>query len=196
MMSDGEKDSVPMLADADARTTFRRGRTRRFTGRSASMFSPATSFDEGGSLPANDAEGEGGATFRTGPLRRRPAAPQFVPMSGPLYGGRHRGTPTPPPPALPPEDLSNAPAAPPTGEVSQVRWADEGGGYGARRNQHLLDSGQLGMCNDPYCTTCPAAYHSSAVPPPGRHGGSASQSTDVIREHPGRSAALEVGRPQ
>lgn len=26
--------------------------------------------------------------------------------------------------------------------------------YG-RRNEHLLMSGQLGMCNDPYCTTCP-----------------------------------------
>lgn len=23
------------------------------------------------------------------------------------------------------------------------------------KNEHLLRSGQLGMCNDPYCTTCP-----------------------------------------
>lgn len=27
------------------------------------------------------------------------------------------------------------------------------------KNEHLLKSGQLGMCNDPYCTTCPTYYH-------------------------------------
>ncbi|KAI3796845.1 hypothetical protein L1987_39531 [Smallanthus sonchifolius] len=26
-------------------------------------------------------------------------------------------------------------------------------------NEHLLRSGQLGMCNDPYCTTCPTSYY-------------------------------------
>jgi cyclic nucleotide gated channel len=29
-------------------------------------------------------------------------------------------------------------------------------------NAHLMRSGQLGMCNDPYCTTCPLYYHSTA----------------------------------
>ncbi|KAJ9542673.1 hypothetical protein OSB04_029179 [Centaurea solstitialis] len=28
-----------------------------------------------------------------------------------------------------------------------------------QKNEHLLRSGQLGMCNDPYCTTCPSAYN-------------------------------------
>ncbi|XP_057247070.1 probable cyclic nucleotide-gated ion channel 20, chloroplastic isoform X2 [Beta vulgaris subsp. vulgaris] len=27
------------------------------------------------------------------------------------------------------------------------------------KNTHLLRSGQLGMCNDPYCTTCPSDYN-------------------------------------
>ncbi|XP_024973474.1 probable cyclic nucleotide-gated ion channel 20, chloroplastic isoform X1 [Cynara cardunculus var. scolymus] len=27
------------------------------------------------------------------------------------------------------------------------------------KNEHLLRSGQLGMCNDPYCTTCPSSYN-------------------------------------
>ncbi|KAK4402512.1 putative cyclic nucleotide-gated ion channel 20, chloroplastic [Sesamum angolense] len=29
----------------------------------------------------------------------------------------------------------------------------------AGKNEHLLKSGQLGMCNDPYCTTCPTYYN-------------------------------------
>lgn len=27
------------------------------------------------------------------------------------------------------------------------------------KNEHLLRSGQLGVCNDPYCTTCPIFYN-------------------------------------
>nr|GEW47040.1 probable cyclic nucleotide-gated ion channel 20, chloroplastic [Tanacetum cinerariifolium] len=30
---------------------------------------------------------------------------------------------------------------------------------GEAKNEHLIRSGQLGMCNDPYCTTCPSAYN-------------------------------------
>ncbi|KAL1318218.1 hypothetical protein AAHE18_15G190300 [Arachis hypogaea] len=30
-----------------------------------------------------------------------------------------------------------------------------------KENQHLMRSGQLGMCNDPYCTTCPTYFKSS-----------------------------------
>ena len=29
---------------------------------------------------------------------------------------------------------------------------------GMDKNEHLLKSGQLGMCNDPYCTTCPTSF--------------------------------------
>ncbi|KAL1318212.1 hypothetical protein HN51_070490 [Arachis hypogaea] len=31
----------------------------------------------------------------------------------------------------------------------------------ARKNEHLLNSGELGMCDDPYCTTCPANFKDS-----------------------------------
>ncbi|KAG5021444.1 hypothetical protein JHK85_017786 [Glycine max] len=30
-----------------------------------------------------------------------------------------------------------------------------------RKNEHLMRSGQLGMCNDPYCTTCPTYFKAS-----------------------------------
>ena len=30
-----------------------------------------------------------------------------------------------------------------------------------RKNEHLLRSGLLGMCNDPYCTTCPTYFRAS-----------------------------------
>ena len=36
------------------------------------------------------------------------------------------------------------------------------------KNEHLLRSGQLGMCNDPYCTTCPSYYNDR--PPKGKRG--------------------------
>ncbi|XP_073131684.1 probable cyclic nucleotide-gated ion channel 20, chloroplastic [Henckelia pumila] len=40
--------------------------------------------------------------------------------------------------------------------MANIHWSsDEYGG----KNEHLLKSGQLGMCNDPYCTTCPTYYN-------------------------------------
>ena len=30
-----------------------------------------------------------------------------------------------------------------------------------RKNEHLLRSGQLGMCDDPYCTTCTTYFKAS-----------------------------------
>jgi cyclic nucleotide gated channel len=31
------------------------------------------------------------------------------------------------------------------------------------KHANLLRSGQLGMCNDPYCTTCPSYYNRKAA---------------------------------
>jgi len=33
-------------------------------------------------------------------------------------------------------------------------------------NEHLLRSGKLGVCNDPYCTTCPTYFKSSQLSNP------------------------------
>lgn len=32
-----------------------------------------------------------------------------------------------------------------------------------RKNEHLWKSGQLGMCSDPYCTTCPTYFKASQL---------------------------------
>ncbi|MFS7918852.1 hypothetical protein Hanom_Chr03g00206041 [Helianthus anomalus] len=34
-----------------------------------------------------------------------------------------------------------------------------GGNYHGTKSEHLLRSGQLGMCNDPFCTACPSTYY-------------------------------------
>nr|KAJ0223954.1 hypothetical protein LSAT_V11C200057500 [Lactuca sativa] len=33
----------------------------------------------------------------------------------------------------------------------------------SHQSEHLMKSGQLGMCDDPYCTTCPAAYKARSM---------------------------------
>ncbi|XAR53146.1 hypothetical protein NMG60_11021569 [Bertholletia excelsa] len=44
--------------------------------------------------------------------------------------------------------------------MDQDQWPDNNGG----KNEHLMRSGQLGMCNDPYCTTCPTYYNVKGQP--------------------------------
>ncbi|KAJ0702466.1 putative cyclic nucleotide-binding domain, Ion transport domain, rmlC-like jelly roll [Helianthus annuus] len=39
-------------------------------------------------------------------------------------------------------------------KLHKTRWGDT-----EAKNEHLLKSGRLGMCNDPYCTTCPSSYY-------------------------------------
>ncbi|PWA98503.1 cyclic nucleotide-binding transporter 1 [Artemisia annua] len=40
-------------------------------------------------------------------------------------------------------------------KIRKHQGADDGK---EAKNEHLLRSGQLGLCNDPYCTTCPTPY--------------------------------------
>ncbi|KAI7729652.1 hypothetical protein M8C21_015745 [Ambrosia artemisiifolia] len=46
-------------------------------------------------------------------------------------------------------------------EQENIRHYKGQGGDNAHgtKNENLLRSGQLGMCNDPYCTTCPSTYY-------------------------------------
>lgn len=151
-MADLEKDEVPMLLETDqASLESGESKLRRLVSRtrSASMSIPMSSME------SYDRE----STFvgHTGPLRSERKTP-FVQMSGPLYAtNRHGNIPRP-----------NVNA---TGNKAVESMAEKFALHGrvgndrqtnyAHKNEHLLRSGQLGMCNDPYCTTCPTYFKTS-----------------------------------
>lgn len=130
-MAEHEKDYVPMLSGNIE--------MRRFTARSASM-----------SVPPNASyDGEDSLVFHTGPLRTQRTTEYGV-AGGPLsrnrkpenhwtgHGKLHNRSQ-----AVMPEVLGGG-AFPDTNYVM--------------RNEHLLMSGPLGLCNNPDCTECPAVY--------------------------------------
>lgn len=130
-MAEHEKDYVPMLSGNIE--------MRRFTARSASM-----------SVPPNASyDGEDSLVFHTGPLRTQRTTEYGVP-GGPSsrnrkpenhwtgHGKLHNRSQ-----AVMPEVLGGG-AFPDTNYVT--------------RNEHLLMSGPLGLCNNPDCTECPAVY--------------------------------------
>ncbi|KAB1200234.1 putative cyclic nucleotide-gated ion channel 20, chloroplastic [Morella rubra] len=151
-MASFEKDNVPMLSGMNGQSSeehadpqFQRS---AYMTRSASLFIPMNStesFDRGTNLVGH-----------TGPLRRERKT-HLIQMSGPLY------------PSHKPENLfllnqgmtgqnkaeTLVGTCPPLKGKDQDDWLHES--Y-VGKNEHLLRSGQLGMCNDPYCTTCPT-YH-------------------------------------
>ncbi|KAJ0104511.1 hypothetical protein Patl1_19486 [Pistacia atlantica] len=96
----------------------------------------------------------------TGPLRNERRTP-FIQMSGPLYVSRNRennfrlnqGVTSI---QMPERKIETYPSF---SGMEQNDWSEDS--Y-ARKNEHLLRSGQLGMCNDPYCTTCPTFYNYQA----------------------------------
>ncbi|KAK4427000.1 putative cyclic nucleotide-gated ion channel 20, chloroplastic [Sesamum alatum] len=134
-MDASERDEIPMLSatylQADDRndSTSRRFSTRT---RSASMSIPMTSLES--------SENEHHLVGFTGPLRNEWRSTTFVRTSGPLYVNRNH------------ESIFQRPSI---DRAENNGWpvSDNGG-----KNEHLLKSGQLGMCNDPYCTTCPTYY--------------------------------------
>ncbi|KAA8542914.1 hypothetical protein F0562_024051 [Nyssa sinensis] len=92
----------------------------------------------------------------TGPLKNERRTP-LIQMSGPLYiscknenffrptqGATGRNT----------TDV-RVEKYPSFNGMGQSDWPDSYAG----KNEHLLKSGQLGICNDPYCTTCPTYYN-------------------------------------
>lgn len=147
-MAASEKDVVPMLSATDSQTDESTdNQYRRFSSRtrSASL-----------SIPTNSMESyytENALLGFTGPLRNERRTP-FVQMSGPLYVS-HK----------PEKNLRSSQVAlgrkstGPTVERYPSVAARESNGWVnddySVKNEHLLRSGQLGMCNDPYCTTCP-----------------------------------------
>ena len=153
-MTDHERDEVPMLSDTHPQSSneYLELQIERFVSRtrSASISIPMNSMDSYERSEVN-------LVGHTGPLRTQPKTP-FLAMSGPLYANRGR-----------PDNLlrlpqgvtgqeaveSTAEKFPSTKATNENEWTNDD--YAAK-NEHLLRSGQLGMCNDPYCTTCPTFY--------------------------------------
>ncbi|WCJ34744.1 cyclic nucleotide gated channel 19 [Euphorbia peplus] len=148
-MAGCDKDEVPMLSDVhpqlfdenvDSRFPAAFSRTR-----SASISISMESF-----------ENEANLVGYTGPLRSARRAP-IIQMSGPIYtnrktdtvlqtnhGGRGQKI------AKPKVEKAST-----FNEIDQPNWTND---QYPGKNENLLRSGQLGVCNDPYCTTCPTYY--------------------------------------
>ncbi|XP_062158144.1 probable cyclic nucleotide-gated ion channel 20, chloroplastic [Alnus glutinosa] len=151
-MAGFEKDDIPMLSDTNGQSSHEHVDSQfqklAYRTRSASI-----------SIPMNSVESYESETIlvgHTGPLRSERRTP-FTQMSGPLYVGRK------------PENLIRPNQAiagcktveplkgnfPSSNGKDPVDWPHD---IYTGKNEHLLRSGQLGMCNDPYCTTCPIYY--------------------------------------
>ncbi|KAG6673151.1 hypothetical protein I3842_16G097500 [Carya illinoinensis] len=148
-MSGFEKDDIPMLSDTNgqfldqhADSQFQRFAYRT---RSASISIPMDSMESYAS--------ETNLVGYTGPLRSERRTP-FIQMSGPLYVSRK-----PENLFLPNQGVTGPKTMEPLASKftsfkgkDQDDWPHDNN-FG--KNEHLLRSGQLGMCDDPYCTTCP-----------------------------------------
>nr|XP_009761447.1 PREDICTED: probable cyclic nucleotide-gated ion channel 20, chloroplastic isoform X2 [Nicotiana sylvestris] len=150
-----EKDDMPMLSPSFPQSDENDGfQNRRFTyrTRSASLSMPTSSMDSFG----NDSSFVG----YTGPLRSE-GRTSLVHMSGPLYISRKPENSFRPTPAA----VVHKPSLPATEKYPSIGSAERNGWPNndyTGKNEHLLKSGQLGMCSDPYCTTCPTYYHLKA----------------------------------
>ncbi|CAN0902221.1 Probable cyclic nucleotide-gated ion channel 20, chloroplastic [Linum grandiflorum] len=153
-MADYDRDETPMLSAADAQLSdepvhdaiYREVLLRA---RSASVAVPNDPYEIGNRLAGY-----------TGPLRSERKTP-LSQLSGPLYVSRQT------------EDISlqnraltltksldqNIEIFPSLKTTDQDEWSCDST-HGAR-NEHLMRSGQLGMCSDPYCTTCPMYYNTN-----------------------------------
>ncbi|KAJ6874858.1 hypothetical protein NC652_034541 [Populus alba x Populus x berolinensis] len=154
-MANHDKDNIPTLSDTHPESVDENvdSQFRPFLYRTQSAST---------SIPLDSMESYGSETNIvgfTGPLRSARKAP-LVQMSGPLYINRNtenlflarHGVTTRKKVDSKPEKY------PSLNGRDKNDWDDN---YTAT-NAHLMRSGQLGMCNDPYCTTCPLYYHSTA----------------------------------
>lgn len=141
-----EKDEVPMLSANENEAS----QVRRFSyrTRSASVSIPMNYMDS--------YENENNLVGHSGSLRNERRTP-FIQMSGPLYvNSKNENLFQPTQHAI--ERKITEPGLekfPSFNGMDQNDWHNNN--Y-AGKNEHLFRSGQLGMCNDPYCTTCPSYY--------------------------------------
>ncbi|GLU18420.1 hypothetical protein SLE2022_347240 [Rubroshorea leprosula] len=151
-MAGYDKDEVPVLSDDNPDSRFQTFLSRT---RSASISIPMNSIES--------YESTANLVGHTGPLRNERRIP-LIQMSGPLYINRKPGNSYYPYQGATGHQLVEPKVEkfPSFNEADQNDWSDDNK---AGKNEHLLRSGQLGMCNDPYCTTCPTFYNFNAVQP-------------------------------
>ncbi|KAG5233817.1 cyclic nucleotide-gated ion channel family protein [Salix suchowensis] len=151
-MADHEKDDAPMLSDTHPKLMDEEVDSR---------FSPIPSRtpSESISITVNSMESYGFANRvgYTGPLRRERKAP-LVQMSGPLYINRNTENLFPANHGV----TARKKVEPKPQSYVSFKGMDQNNrdDINTATNTNLMRSGQLGMCNDPYCTTCPSYYHS------------------------------------
>ncbi|XP_031404830.1 probable cyclic nucleotide-gated ion channel 20, chloroplastic isoform X2 [Punica granatum] len=152
-MADSERDVIPMLSAAQEQNSggYEDPRFRAL---------PPRTWRASVSIPSGSTESSPNQTHLvgyTGPLRSIRKA-TFSTLSGPIYG-------SPRPeyffrPNQGGEGRNEVECAickyPSFSMKDQNVWPKD---RNAGKNKHLRRSGQLGMCNDPYCTTCPTYYH-------------------------------------
>ncbi|AEE75994.1 unnamed protein product [Arabidopsis thaliana] len=151
MASHNENDDIPMLPISDPSS---RTRARAFTSRSRSVSL---------SNPTSSIEGFDTSTVvlgYTGPLRTQ-RRPPLVQMSGPLTSTRKHEPLFLPHPSSDSVGVSSQPERYPSFAALEHKNSSED--EFVLKHANLLRSGQLGMCNDPYCTTCPSYYNRKAA---------------------------------
>lgn len=148
-MAEFEKDEVPMLSDTHPKhsnepvdSKFQRHVPRT---RSVSISIPM--------IPMDPCERDTNLVGHTGPLRSQRKTP-FNQMSGPLYVTHRPGNLFQQNIVAPPGIKAVENEIP---SFCGMNGNDSQNNY-AGKNEHLVRSGPLGMCNDPYCTTCPTYF--------------------------------------
>lgn len=142
-----EKDVVPMLSATDSQADESdEFQYRRFSYRTRRSLS----------IPANSMESydtQNNLFGFTGPLRNERRT-SYIQMSGPLHVSQ-----TPMNNLRPSQVPLGRKSTRQTVEIYPSTAIRDSNGWEdydyAQKNEHLLRSGQLGVCNDPYCTTCP-----------------------------------------
>lgn len=146
-----EEEDVPMLSDMYPQVDEHdESQLRRLSSRNRSI-SMSNSWNS-----KEPYEYQNNLVGSTGPLRNARRT-DFIQMSGPLYVGlKHENLFQPTQAAIghqgtePSMDKDSSFRG-----MGQDDWPDNYAG----RNEHLLKSGKLGICDDPYCTTCPTFYN-------------------------------------
>ncbi|MED6157519.1 hypothetical protein PIB30_023905 [Stylosanthes scabra] len=154
-MAGFENDELPMLSEKDAEQYDEtlNSKLQRFLSRTKSSIAIPMS-----TLESYDSETS--LVGHTGPLMSERKTTPFVQMSGPLYATAGTGG-----------HLQQRMVV--TGRKEDERKTEKFDAFRStglnywhnnkhdKENEHLMRSGQLGMCDDPYCTTCPTYFKAS-----------------------------------